>query len=79
MNYKCNNEFRVGVYANSEQLPESVTLIPTDGQWKKIYISLTDDLQTRPFENYRVYIHMLKASDVSVGEVYLDNIKLVHF
>ncbi len=79
LNYKCTNEFSIGIIANSQPLNATVVLAPTGGTWKKVYVNLSDDIQLVPNQNYAIYIHMLKASDVPVGELYLDNIKLVHF
>ena len=80
LNYRCNHEFIVGLYANfkSEQIP--IYTVKERAEWNKIYLNLTDYLsQNNDAYNFSVFIGV--SRDVSEGdvEIYLDNIKLIHY
>ncbi len=82
LNYKCNNTFSVGIFANLpgqvQQISTSVFVNPTT-TWKKIYINLTEVVSTASSAtNYKIYIQMQRNSGVSTPHIFLDNIKVVH-
>ena len=80
-NYKCNQIFEVGVFANEI---EQVVQYPVVGanpseDWNKLYVNL------KPIVNYSVnaldfniYITASLPEGMSKGEIYLDNIKLIY-
>lgn len=81
MNYKISNSLVIGVvlYASSTlyQVPV-ITLNPTAGQWKKIYIDLTNSLQAyNGMLSYRVYMGTFKDPGLDQAVLLLDNIKIV--
>ncbi|MCX6251250.1 MAG: hypothetical protein NTX61_10925 [Bacteroidetes bacterium] len=80
MNFNTNMAFTIGVviYVSLSivQYPV-ITLNPTNGQWKKIYIELTNSLNTYAGANtFKVY---LRATDSSVpaAQILIDNIKIL--
>lgn len=80
LNYKCNNEVCVGLYANSSSIVmklDKMCLFPTD-TWTKIYINLnsTVNLAYSP-DNFQVFFAASKSDDVSEVTILLDNIKLI--
>lgn len=82
LNYKCNQTFEIGLYSGS--LTKSViNLISTSDKWNKIYLDLTPYLSSlggTPTNNtIGIYIKALKANDVSVGNILIDNIKLISY
>lgn len=82
MNYKCNQTFEIGLY--SGVLTKTViSLISTSGEWNKIYIDLTPYLSllggTSTNNSIGLYFKVIKASDVSQGEIKIDNIKLISY
>jgi hypothetical protein len=80
MNFNTNMAFTVGVvvYVSLSIIQQPViTLNPTDGKWKKIYIDLTNSLNAYPgASNFKVY---LSASDSEVldGRILIDNLKIL--
>ncbi|GAB4207537.1 MAG: hypothetical protein Fur0023_18390 [Bacteroidia bacterium] len=82
LNYKCNQTFEIGLYSGS--LTKSViNLISTSDKWNKIYLDLTPYLSllggTPTNNTIGIYIKALKATDVSVGNILIDNIKLISY
>ncbi len=82
LNYKCNNEFTVGVSANTQLGPitayDLLNIRSTD-VWKKIYINLTPIvLQAQHAIDWRIYIKATKADGQTTASLYFDNIKLVY-
>lgn len=82
MNYKCNQSFEIGLY--SGVLTKSViTLYSTSGEWNKIYVDLTSFLSlmggTSANNSIGLYFKVTKPSDISQGEVLIDNIKVISY
>ncbi|MFT5999075.1 MAG: hypothetical protein ACI81P_001531 [Neolewinella sp.] len=48
-------------------------------EWTKVYFNLTETITESTLEEYRVNLTTLLPAELSEGEVYLDNIKLIHF
>lgn len=88
LDYKCNNTFATGLYAisGSEEI-KSLTFIlnPTTddagvAQWNKIYIELSETaLNYSNADHFKLYFECSRQTDVDAAEVFLDNIKVVHF
>ena len=52
----------------------------SDVKWKKIQIDLKDVVSNTPSGiSYKQYLRMLLDEGLSSSEVYIDNIKVVHF
>ncbi len=82
MNYKCNNNFTVGIRGMSSLSGEAanvdkVTFTPRE-TWNKVYISLSEEAASIGVNQFQIYIKMFKSDDVAIGEVIVDNIKLIH-
>lgn len=82
LNYKSNNPFRVGIYANKQggiKQVEALIINPSDN-WNKIYISLTSVVSGEPdATSYKIYLGMLKESSVANPKLLIDNIKLLNY
>lgn len=88
LNYKCNNNFAAGLYAVSgaDEI-KSLTIILNSTsddnnvpQWNKIYVELTETAATYlTADHFKLYFECSKQSDVNTAEIWLDNIKVVHF
>ena len=81
MNFNISNSLTVGVitYGSSVlyQTPV-VTLNPTNGSWKKIYIDLTTTLNAYPgMSSYRVYLGTFINQGTKQATLLFDNFKLV--
>ena len=88
MDYKCNNTFAVGLYAVSGGGDiKSLSLIvnPTTDdagvpQWNKIYVELTQTAsQYLSADFFNLYLESARQDDVNTAEVWVDNLKIVHF
>ncbi len=81
MNFNISNPLTVGVFTyGSTTLYQSpiMTLNPTNGVWKKIYIDLTTTLNAYSgMTSYRVYFYAFKDQGLKQSMVLFDNFKLV--
>ena len=81
LNYKTNNQFVVGIYAETPseiRQIESVYVLPKE-EWNKMYINLSNQVSQVPDAvGYRIFFGAIKQSDVDTAEVYIDNIKLIY-
>lgn len=80
MDYKCDKEFLVGLYASVTGTINDIELIYVNPSpdWNKIYINLSPSITDNP--NARYFKFYIRA-DVEEGEeanIYLDNIKIVY-
>jgi hypothetical protein len=82
MNFNANTTFQAGViiYTTDYIIYQTpvLNLAPTNNRWKKIYIDLTNMLNSYPNSvNFRVYVGGFKDATVTHATVLLDNFKLV--
>jgi len=81
MNFNTNNPVAVGVYLYGYSMITQVPVIylnPTNGAWKKIYINLTNVLNSQTgAENFRIFISATHTEGVEHAEIRLDNIKVI--
>ena len=64
-------------YSSISQAPV-VYLSPTEGQWKKIYIDLTNALNSQTgMVNFRIFFNAIQPAGVQNAEIRLDNIKVL--
>ena len=76
LNYKCNEEFVVGLIGDNGEIP--VINIKPQTDWNKIYVELSSAAGTPPLSNrYKVYFKLLKK-EAEAPRIYLDNIKLIY-
>ncbi len=89
LDYACTDTLTVGVFGRQydagtviDVRKPIIILRPTNGQWKKIYISLTDMVFKNPkFFEYSVFFSASTKHDSGdkSAEIYIDNIKLIHY
>ena len=84
INYKCNQEFVIGVLGNSPDGVTdlvSLTVLPKE-EWNKLYVQLTNQISNIQNVNtvaYKVYFaSLLNPAVQDEGYVFIDNIKLVY-
>lgn len=81
MNFNTTNTLTVGVisYGTSIQYQTPIiTLNPTNGAWKKIYIDLSTTLNAYSgMTDYRVYLGTLKDAGLKKSTILVDNFKVV--
>lgn len=82
LNYKNNIPFEVGVIGyDNNAVVEKVYIAgmnPSD-EWNKIYVNMTFDVSRMKGDSYQIVIRAAKGQDIENGEIFLDNIKLLHF
>lgn len=86
INYKLDVNMQVGFYAyNSEgeifdQVP-LVELFSTNGDWKKTYISLAEDINSTRYANaeFKIFFAARSTNTSQSSKIYFDNIKLLNF
>lgn len=81
LNFNTNISVAVGVflygYSSIVQAPV-VYLSPTEGKWKKIYIDLTNALNSQTgMVNFRIFFNAIQPAGVINAEIRLDNIKVL--
>ncbi|MFT5512959.1 MAG: hypothetical protein ACI8SE_001358 [Bacteroidia bacterium] len=86
MNYNLETETQIGFYAydqagNIIDRINVLYLFKTNGDWKKSYISLTEDMSDPRFANatFKIFIYAKNFSDNPNARLYFDNLKLLHF
>ena len=81
MNFNTTNSVTVGLFTYSTTIAYQtpvITLNPTNGVWKKIYIDLTTTLNAYPgMIAYRVYLGTFKDPGLKTGVILFDNFKVV--
>jgi hypothetical protein len=80
INYKSNQDFRVGLYRNNKTEQFPIYIVKAQEDWNKIYLDFSPYIQSSsPGSNFNVFIGFTRKSSVSRVEMYLDNIKLLHY
>ncbi len=82
MDYKCNNEFTVGLWANNtaNAIRQPIILLNTTSGWNKIYIDLTQTITSNNnASSFSLYINASINEEKQTAEIYVDNLKIIHF
>ncbi len=81
LDYKCNTEFLVGMYANNPQSVErkDLLLVNPKDEWNKIYINLTPIVsESINATSLSIFIRMEREFNITSNELSIKNIKLVY-
>jgi hypothetical protein len=81
LDYRGEGEIAVGVtkVVGNKFKNDFVLFIPGKEKWNRIYINLTQALQSKDYDSYRIVIGFRKNIQNPTAEMYVDNIKHVHF
>lgn len=82
MNFKTNTPFQVGLVAHYGSNDTEVLYkggVNATTTWKKIYFNLTEEAYGANAAEYSVIVRALKTADIDQPQIYVDNIKLLHF
>lgn len=87
IDFKSNNSIRMGVIAqNSADFIEHTPYVQMNAQdesswvWKKIYIDLKEDVSVeQSATSYEIYLLSVIDPDMTLGKIYLDNIKVLRY
>jgi hypothetical protein len=82
MDFKTNTPFQVGLIAHYGGSDREVLYkggANASTSWKKIYFNLTEEVFGANATEYSVVIRALKYVNAADPEIYIDNVKLIHF
>jgi hypothetical protein len=81
MDYKGEGEIAVGIAKSSFGLirVEYLLYVPGKENWNKIYIDVTDKLSPNDYESYRLVLGFTRTGISQISNIYVDNIKHIHF
>jgi len=82
MDYKNSRIFAFGLFINKSYTltQQPVIYLNPSNTWKKICVDLTYYTSTNPDAiNFNIFFSIYKTDTLSVADVYLDNLKLIHF
>ena len=79
MNYKTDATIQVGLFQESSGSTYFGWNLNPKDQWNKVYFNLMDAVTSSGGGNYKIVLRAEKPAGVSVANVFLDNVKLVHF
>jgi hypothetical protein len=80
LDYKNESDVEIGLFANTSTGSDdfAIVFLNKSDTWKKIYINLKNAVNnSTSADNFQVFFHIEKASDVSNPVILFDNIKLV--
>lgn len=81
LNYKCDIDFEIGVFVTTVNgiLKTRLLSVRSSGEWKKIYVSLSDlGGTTSNGIDYKIYLHAEKPTSLATAELFFDNLKVVY-
>ncbi len=84
LDYKTDIPFAIGLIGHQINVPEAkqyIFIFNPKEDWNKIYIDLSSELTASGLSEYQIVLNAILPtnSDESLGNVYLDNMKLIHF
>lgn len=81
LNYKSNCPLTVGLFIYGTELSQQPVLVVNSSEkWNKIYINFTPTISfNSDATKFRVYLSARKQEDGPAAEIFIDNIKLLHF
>ena len=78
MHYKTNVDLYVSVSNGGTDLRLCARVFDTSGKWKKVYIPLTENLNTAPtLSNFFLVLHASRPGNGPDPRIYMDNIKII--
>ncbi|NDC40644.1 MAG: hypothetical protein EBZ77_03700 [Chitinophagia bacterium] len=82
LNYNCDVPFYLGMETHAGTYSYKIYLAgvyPTNGQWKKFYLSLKDFVAQYNGDYYLIYLKAVLPDGYQKGKVLLDNIQLLSY
>ena len=79
MNYRNTHDVVVSIYTNSRSAQYSVIVLRPKSDWNKVYIDFSTVFSTLTTAvDFKIAIGFTKPQG-EVGEIHLDNVKLIHY
>jgi hypothetical protein len=79
--YKCDVPFYAGFYGegNGSVVQDAVIFVNPRSTWNHLYVKLSEAIASVKAPTYRLYFEALRPYGSNGGNVYIDNVRLVHF
>lgn len=83
LNFRTDVPFNVGLYAENAITGQVVvipfiTLLATEGEWKKIYLNLTNDIQSFSGSKFKLWFNAGHDSTLVKSQLLIDNLKIIY-
>ena len=78
MNHRNEVGFAIGIIGHQDGFVETIgviSLFPTD-EWRKLYLDLSPHINAGLYDNYQILI--AGSGLVETGQIWLDNLRVVH-
>lgn len=70
----------IGVFVNDESVQKSVITLAEHNEWRKIYIDLSSAINIETSaSSFNITLGIQNQSYISSANIYIDNVKLIHF
>jgi hypothetical protein len=83
VDYKSEVPFYIGFNGyfkgSNTAYPVPVLFVNAQPKWNKVYVKLSSLMGNLRADTYKIYFEALRPYGTSGGNVYIDNVKLVHF
>ncbi len=80
-NYRSDVLFEVGLYGDDDAVNKLIpllNLVPTNNEWKKIYISLTTAISYSEYTKFNLFIKSNYSGSATSERIVLDNLKIIY-
>lgn len=83
VNYRTDVNLNIGLYVinnNGTEVTEAsvITMIPTNNEWKKLYLNLTSTVSSYTNSKYKVYFKAAHNSGNARSQVLIDNFRVMY-
>ncbi len=83
VNYRTDVNLNIGLYVinnNGTEVTESsvITMLPTNNEWKKLYLNLTKTVSSFTNSKYKVYFKAAHNSGNATSQVLIDNFRVMY-
>lgn len=83
LNFRSDVSFTMGLYAENALSGQVVvvpfiTLLPTDGEWKKTYLNLSSDIAPFSGSKFKLWFNAAHDSSLTKSQLLIDNLKLIY-
>lgn len=83
LNFRTDVNLNMGIFAENALTGQVIvipfiTLLPTDGEWKKTYLSLSNDIVAYSGSKFKIWFNAGHNSSLAKSQVLIDNFKIIY-
>lgn len=83
LNFRTDVSFTMGLYAENALTGQIIvipfiTLLPTEGEWKKTYLNLSNDIVSFSGSRFKLWFNASHDSTLTKSQILIDNLKLIY-